>query len=155
MGCDIHFVLECKHDYLERYMEVYASDGRYGLHLPGFPDQAVPNTQCEFWDKFSDRDYSFFGELADVRREPTNGALGTPGLPDQATRLAVEAVTDADSHSLGHCSLETFFNAYAHATQPAGLTAQRKLQNLPLLVAQDSFNQQFMGNYRVIYWFDN
>lgn len=154
MGCDIHFVIEGKHEYQNKYVKIYASDGRYGQHLPGFPDKAVPDTHCEFWDNFSDRDYNFFGELADVRRSPVHGPFGTPGLPDQATELAVEATCDGDSHSLGHCSLEDFFNAHAHATQPAGLTAQRKLQNLPLSVHQEGFSPETINNYRVIYWFD-
>lgn len=155
MGCDIHFIVEFRNPYRGAYVPIYISDERFGDFLPGLPEEAIPNRCCVFWDQFANRNYSFFGELAGVRYDPIYGPFGTPGVPADATEHAKLAEHDGDSHSHGHCSLQTFFDAYAHGTQPEGLTTSRKLQNKPLCIQQDGFDLNFMDDYRVVYWFDN
>lgn len=165
MGCDIHFVIERKHH--GAWVGVYSTTS-----TPGLRDRDQPGHEVFCDRRFShleDRDYTFFGALAGVRRDGPDAN----GFPDDASALARldSQHWGADGHSHGHCSLDEFVTKwFASQSDVYRDGVSRALADYKTVVANwrpdlwtwmfthvdiDDDDGTSKDDYRVVFWFDN
>lgn len=127
MGCDIHTVIEEKVG--GRWIGVAASDRMAKRPLYG------------------QRDYSFFGAIANVRERGENYPKNLPrDVSELAWHLYMRAPTDY--HSASHMSLEEFC-AIHNRLNPKESRLEYAVEDLTGLYNEES------EQYRVVFWFDN
>jgi hypothetical protein len=97
MGCDLHVILEIKHE-----------GGNWQLwqkrpYLEYEDSRGVCNHEI---DCLSARDYDFFAIIAGVRGSRSDQQYPTRGIPEDACDEVKEWQSEQDYHSLTHLSLE-------------------------------------------------
>lgn len=126
MGCDIHTVIEEKVD--GRWVGVAASDR--------MKDRPV----------YAQRDYSFFGRVANVRGDGPNYPQNLPrDVSDLAWHLYMRCPTD--HHSASHMSLEKFCEIH-NAERPKESRTEWAVEDLTGIDKDE-------GKHRIVFWFDN
>lgn len=103
MGCDIHYVIERKRKGDEKWLGIYATDF----------NQSPPHEWSIPLPK--NRNYMFFGEIANVRSTSSKGDAADPkGIPDDASDLSLQQIEawDSDGHSHSYLSAEEFCADY-------------------------------------------
>lgn len=146
MGCDIHFVVEQKHQ--DKWVGLLSTEGPFSL--PYGARKTLPILQ------FQDRDYEFFGRLAGVRR---NGPQAL-GVPEDASDLAYMQMTQWDGfgHSHSYCSLRDFVRAKYIVGIGITELAIATLKNEDFAARVLNIREEDYGpldDYRVVFWFDN
>ena len=127
MGCDIHVVIEEKVG--GRWIGVVATD-----RLNKRP-------------VYAQRDYEFFGAIANVRCMGDNFPAGLPyDISDLAWYLFSRYPTD--HHSASHMPAKEFCLIH-HKVRPDASRQEHCVYDLLGLHADDG------GEYRVVFWFDN
>lgn len=150
MGCDIHMLLEKKHN-----------NKWVGIHKVNDYSHFGKNSR-PYDCSIANRDYEFFGLLANVRTEgPT-----PKGFPIDASEFAIaeKEAWGSDGHSWTSYYLVDFFRIYLAHTKPTEFAAAR-LENEELSLYLAEFPQLFvleyvnnikdLNIYRMIIWFDN
>lgn len=171
MGCDIHFTIECKPTEDDGWVGVYST-----CLTPAFTSRGAFNSwgaepaetrkDCplsyENMPTLKDRHYEFFGKLAGVRGD--GPGIATEGLPDDASELSRVALNQwsMDAHSIHHCSLAEFAQAYADTDDSlrehlATVALKNPATSMPLTAEEVLFGDYHGGEalYRVVFWFDN
>lgn len=136
MGCDIHFVLERKETDSE-WVGLFSSD-------------------CLPWDarralRLKDRDYGFFGQLAHVRDNPSDGYYAQ-NWPKQPSRLAWLLFQQAptDYHHVSHLPPDKFVAAWRRANP-----TDEKFREGHALYDLLGIESDDAAEHRVVFWFDN
>lgn len=139
MGCDIHYVVEKRHG--GKWVGLFSEQ-------PYIPS-AVARNRC----------YSVFGTLADGVRGRV-GPMPARGLPDDAsdlTRMLAEEEGD-DGHTHSWVSLAEFYEVMV-ARYPEQFIEKmdRQMPGKVVFGAYLESNREddSVGNYRVVFWFDN
>lgn len=150
MGCDIHYVIEKK--YRSEWVGVFCSS-EYTFTRRDW-DKPSPV------DRLLDRNYTFFGLLANVRRGGLPGSEDTRPLPNDLSswsRNEIE-VYGEDGHSHSWHSLEEFVKKYLLANADDAKKVElmkKKLQSVNPIHEFFKIDPDQWRNYRVIFWFDN
>ena len=98
MGCDIHLVVECRPKAGGKWIGLYSS------HAP-IPFDRLLAMQ---------RDYAFFGEIAEVRGTSSR-ELAPKGLPDDASDLTTHLFDRAvagEYHAASHLTADEFLDCW-------------------------------------------
>lgn len=128
MGCDIHTVIEEKVD--GKWIGVAASD------------------RMKVRPIYAQRDYSFFGSIANVRGHGPNYPQNLPrDVSDLAWHLYMRCPTDY--HSASHMSLEKFC-AIHHKERPKESREEFCVEDLTGIDRDEG-----IGDHRIVFWFDN
>ena len=129
MGCDIHTVIEEKVD--GRWIGVAASDRMKDRPL------------------YAQRDYAFFGEIANVR---SNGANYPKNLPRDVSELSWHLFMrcPTDHHSASHMSLEKFCSIH-NRMRPKESREEYAVEDLTGIYRDEDQKAEM----RVVFWFDN
>lgn len=148
MGCDIHMVLEKKHN-----------GAWVGLH--SFPYAATQNKPTDTYPlrlgsswAVRSRNYELFADLAGVRGEGTMGNEPR-GVPDDASHLTdMEVEEDGpDGHSHTYMLLSEAWPLFLIHTLPGEiLEANRRQLGMGLFGLSGDDDPD---DYRLIIWFDN
>ena len=126
MACDIHTVIEEKVD--GKWIGVAASDRMKTRPI------------------YAQRDYSFFGAVANVRGGGSNYPQNIPrDVSDLAWHLYMCSPTD--HHSASHMSLEKFCGIH-NVQRPDASRAEWAVEDLTGIDKEE-------GDHRVVFWFDN
>ncbi len=127
MGCDIHTVIEEKVG--GKWIGVVASD-RMGKR-----------------PIYAQRDYQFFGAIANVRE---SGERYPQGLPYDVSELSwyLFSMAPTDHHSASHMSVGDFCRLH-HEIRPDASRAECAVYDLMGLYADEG------EEFRVVFWFDN
>ena len=126
MGCDIHTVIEENVD--GRWIGVCASD------------------RMKVRPVYAQRDYSFFGSIANVRGSGSNYPQNLPrDVSDLAWHLYMRSPTD--HHSVSHMSLDKFCDIH-NAGRPNESRAEYAVEDLTGIYKDE-------GEHRIVFWFDN
>lgn len=144
MGCDIHIVLE-RRDPGSEWIGLWCSDTFPG----GRP-------------KIAQRDYAFFGEVAQVRCRSETGKYPR-NIPRDVSRLAWMEYMDAptDHHSASHMTISEFTDAWFRANEkhPAVIAdknlPRREFAAYDLLGLSAYGDPDCKSEFRVVFWFDN
>ena len=127
MGCDIHTVIEEKVD--GRWIGVAASDRMKKRPL------------------YAQRDYSFFGAVANVRERGDHYPRNLPrDVSELAWHLYMRLPTDY--HSASYMALEEFCSIH-NRLNPKESRPEYAVEDLTGLYNDDG------EQYRVVFWFDN
>lgn len=164
MGCDIHLVLEKRHN--GKWIGVNPFDSiRMNCVVNVPPNTKRENLSSYFWWAVANRNYALFGELAGVRGEPSTHREPN-GIPDDASDLARMEIDvwGRDGHSHSHLSVKTFAERWLIAHDQTQQLVEDKLSGGMVLLAR-TVNELFnvnaeedgenLDDYRVIFWFDN
>lgn len=127
MGCDIHTVIEKKVG--GKWIGITSSD--HALKRP----------------VYAQRDYEFFGAVANVRGK---GDIYPQGLPYDVSELSWYLFSKAptDHHSASHMSAYEFCKVY-HAVRPNGRRSEFAVYDMMGFIIEDG------EEFRVVFWFDN
>jgi len=160
MGCDIHAVLEKKHEgawvgvhafpYLGEGVEISAIGKEIGYkHASWF---------------FRNRSYTFFGEIAGVRA-PSSTSLEPRGVPDDASELARMELAgwDGDAHTHTWATPKECAQAWIRSRQDGFFETDKTVRLLDNGSLEDSVCVHLFGLYpdenpeehRLVIWFDN
>lgn len=150
MGCDIHFIIEEK--YISEWVGVYYSD-KYTFTRRNWNKPSPV-------ERLGDRNYSFFGLLANVRRGGQIGSESPRPLPDDLSSWSRNEIDwwGEDGHSHSWHSLEEFVKKYllANASDAEKVELmKKKLQGVNPVHEFLEIDYDQRRNYRVIFWFDN
>ncbi len=127
MGCDIHTVIEEKVG--NKWIGVVASDRMSKRPI------------------YAQRDYEFFGAVANVR---SKGDRYPQGLPYDVSDLSwyMFSQAPADHHSASHMSIAEFCRIH-HTVRPDGSRAEYAVHDLMGIYPEDG------AEFRIVFWFDN
>lgn len=127
MGCDIHTVIEEKVG--DRWIGVVASDRMAKRPI------------------YAQRDYNFFGAIANVRVGGGKYPIGLPyDLSDLSWYLFSKYPTD--HHSASHMSADEFCDIH-HKVNPEMSRAEYGINDLMGLYGEEG------AEFRIVFWFDN
>lgn len=127
MGCDIHTVIEEKVG--DKWIGVASSDM--------MKDRPV----------YAQRDYTFFGSIANVREHGENYPQNIPrDVSDLAWHLYMLCPTD--HHSPSHMSLEKFCTIH-NRDNPRASRTEYAVEDLTGIYTDEG------REFRVVFWFDN
>jgi hypothetical protein len=154
MGADIHFVVEQKHN--DKWVGVFSSTGNYDW----IPTWDAREKASPFW-KFTNRNYKFFGSLANVRREGPD-PLGIPADVSDLADMHI-AQWSGDGHSHSYLPLKDFVLRWLASDEvrlaeticdkmEGDNTAIFKALNLDEKFEEDV---ALLESSRVVFWFDN
>lgn len=152
MSCDIHFVVEKK--YRDKWIGVH-KDHDYHFDVITNGDNLTP------LQKLGNRNYKFFGLLANVRTEGLPGSEKCRTLPEDISDLAHAEIDewDVDGHSHSWHSLEEFVKKYllSQLNDVEIVDAmKKKLQGEnPVHEFFPNIQPKEWSKYRVVFWFDN
>lgn len=173
MGCDVHVILEQK-DKQGDWYGVRTYDAMQCSLLSG--NEAEKQSANYVWFKVQNRNYQFFGDLADVRMDGEFGHTPRGLPPDMSAMTRDRFHDDPDLHScswLKPSELEPILaKHFSHSLVAARLTSTRRLsrESHPLrcfgeFVEPDAFNydqgdstsviEQIDAKYRLVFCFDN
>lgn len=145
MGCDIHMVLERRHN--DEWVGVQNFE-----YIPAAAtdDNPIDSVYSVGW-KVKGRYYNLFAALAGVR-----GAGPDPrGVPDDISSLTRMEIdywgSDGHSHSWG--LLEEVLPLFMAYIVPAQIISDERLLTAKRLFGLDACDE--IEDYRLIYWFDN
>lgn len=150
MGADIHFVIESLDEEQNLWVGIYATETL--IERIQFLTKTPLRT-------LSERDYSFFANLAGVR----GAGPKANGLPNDASQLTLteRGYWDTDGHSEGHCSLYDFIGAKLKNEDRVPKAVAWRLANKdPVLMflgvpPEDAYELARVKMLRVCFWFDN
>lgn len=130
MGCNIHTVIERKRLGDMKWTGIVSSD-------------ALPKRPI-----YAQRDYDFFGEIANVRR---SGSNYPKNLPEDISELAWQEYMSAprDHHSASYMSLDEFCSIH-NKINPEQSRREHCVYDLAGWVGEDD-----SAELRVVFWFDN
>lgn len=154
MGCDIHFVVERR---------VIRKDGTQSNWIGWVAEKCWvhytndnPPKRSWRYARASQRNYSFFGKLANVRGDGTEPL----GMPDDASELALteSEYWGEDGHSHSYCSAQEFIEKCAASQHEAAeifLKSGHPAVKDPYGYFLDMEPPNEDEEYRVVFWFDN
>jgi hypothetical protein len=169
MGCDIHMVLEQKHN-----------DGWVGIHSyphldtttlysmypssSSFERERRSGEWARSWPRITGRDYELFAKLASIRGE----GLAPLGVPEDVSELARMHIDrwDCDGHSHSYLSLAKFTKLYATTESAIADSTKDRLQGKDLHSKEvyctggydfTDYDEDFDAEHdaRIVFWFDN
>lgn len=149
MGCDIHGVVEKKHN------------GEWvGIHNFRPVHSAGKETSYTWW-AVMDRHYEFFAALAGVRGDGPDSL----GVPDDASALTLMLTEGEYDHSYSYLNISEFLIRYINVQSKE---AQMEMAKLMFdrgvrwvtyytynLLGIDVSDDESLDDYRVVFWFDN
>lgn len=163
MGCDIHFVVECRErDNPEaRWIGVYSTDFTPNLQ-PEMEAYGKVKEGETFYEHdrrpiFDDRNYQFFANLAGVRGDGPDAK----GVPEDVSALGREALDrwSGDAHSASYDTLNDFALAYLSSREDLQVLQSTEMLEKGRSRVMDrligSYHDTERYDYRVVYWFDN
>lgn len=155
MGCDIHIVVERRWE--GRWVGVRTDQG---YATAGYDEPKAAWTT----PAVGSRDYDFFARLAGVRG-PGPAPLGIPSDASDLT-LALTSAWEGDGHSFSHLPLKEFAERWCAGDEEflAIMAAERlkgesrvynRLLERASIGAFDPYDVMDVGDFRVVFWFDN
>ena len=155
MGCDIHIVVE--RNWCGKWVGLRTDKGFVRGGYDGKQtDWAYPDV--------SRRDYGFFNRLAGVRGDGPDPL----GLPSDASDLTLARAThwEGDGHSFSYLPLEEFAMRWCAGNEAfiAIMAAERltgegraysRLLDRASIGTFDPYDGTDVGDFRVVFWFDN
>jgi len=156
MGCDIHFVIEQRLKVRGEYKWVGVQMDRNCNFEKASSFLQQERSPLSNLYKLGNRNYRFFGKLANVRTDDADGE-DPRGVPDDASDLAVSLV-DAwgdDGHNHSWHTLEEFVRKYLLCSTPDKIVDMVKHRLSGKDPVREFFYIDNWNTFRVIFWFDN
>jgi hypothetical protein len=163
MGCDIHMVLEKKHNGKWVGLHTYESFGPQGVNAYG-KDYASTEIQCISY-KARERHYALFANLAGVRGESDFGNEPR-GIPEDASDLTRMLDDDwgSDGHSHSWMSVKEFLSVYGYTLHKN--TDRHKEEAVKAVAGETPYLGYFsevtcrddpdeIDQLRIVFFFDN
>ena len=132
MGCDIHYIIEKKVE--DKWIGVFTTAGLY----------------WECHPEGKNRNYDFFGRLANVREYDANHP-DPKGIPDDISDLSRMCISEigTDGHSHSYCTAGEFCDAFNKNKRKKG---QRPEHEILGIYIEEDVN---INDLRVVFYFDN
>ncbi len=169
MGCDIHYVIERKHD--NTWVGVYSTDFTNVPvgNLRGNKNETEIKSPAYVYPDLKGRNYEFFEALCGVRSSNPNDFPSPEGIPDDSSSLTDMCLVrwNGDAHSESFDSLKDFVRKRLITDQTNNNEKARKVfidriehgtylrEQIVMLSGIDINDDENLDDYRVIYWFDN
>lgn len=172
MGCDIHMVLERRDTARNKWVGIndFAYPGYLGkpecplTYYANYKDGEDPVKGIWLVWKVRQRNYDLFAELANVRNYDRKNVHAAKGMPEDASDLAWLNYDywGADGHSHSWHTLKEFLACYLRATEKYADAVASKLEGedpykklAKELFGVDYEEDDYLDQYRVVFWFDN
>ena len=162
MGCDIHMVLEQKHN--GGWVGIHSYPHLDAATFTSSPYRVKEEQLGSTWPEITGRNYELFARLAGVRGEGPEPL----GVPEDVSTLAKMRIDgwDCDGHSHSYLSLAKFTKLYATTESAIADSTKDRLQGKDLRGKEvycaggydfTDYSEDFDAEHdaRIVFWFDN